>query len=125
MQSSIKLDCPICNTQNLSPAGDAYQCANCGMATDASFKGLTTEDEQYTAIDDSLKKFVRFIDDKMWIPSQVQFEQGSIQPIDDEGVLKYVATFENENVTSETYSEALGFIIEKFHNTASHEVTDG
>ena len=112
---NVTLECPICNTQNLKPAGDSYQCNNCGMATDKSFKGLTKTDEQYLAIDDDLKEFVKFIDGSMWVPSQVQFEQGSILPINKEGKLAYMATFNNESITSELFSEVLGFIIEKFH----------
>lgn len=111
----IKLDCPICNTQNLKPAGEAYQCNNCGMATDASFKGLTEESEQYLAIDDTLKEFVQFINDSMWVPSQVQFEGGGISPSNIEGKLHYTATFGEKSHTSETFSEVLGFIIEQFH----------
>tara|TARA_A100001201_G_scaffold142492_2_gene140840 strand:+ start:74 stop:418 length:345 start_codon:yes stop_codon:yes gene_type:complete len=111
----VKLQCPICETQNLKPAGESYQCNNCGMATDASFKGLTKESEQYLAIDDDLKEFVRFIDDSMWVPSQVQFEQGSILPAKVDGKLVYQTTFNEDSLTTELFSEALGFIIEKFH----------
>lgn len=111
----VTLDCPICNTQNLKPAGDAYQCNNCGMATDASFKGLTTESEQYLAIEDTLKEFVQFINDSMWIPSQVQFEGGGISPCNIEGKLHYSAVFGEKELVSETFSEVMGFVIEQFH----------
>ena len=111
----IKLECPCCGAQTLKPAGDAYQCNSCGMATDKAFEGLTESSEEYIGIHDSIKQFVQFIDNKMWVPSQVQFEFGSIIPVNIEDKLHYEATFGEDSITSERFDEVMGFIIEKFH----------
>ena len=115
MNQQIKFDCPICGTHNLTVQDTAMQCQHCGMATDEAYKGMTKESESYIILQDSIKPFVHFIDEQMWVPSQVQFEFGGITPINQDDELYYTAAFEEEHITTKLFSEALGFVIEKYH----------
>jgi len=118
----VKLDCPLCGTHNLKVQGTAMQCQHCGMATDEVYKDLDEQSEPYDVLQEDMKTFVRFIDNQMWIPSQVQFEFGAITPYNDNGVLMYEAVFGEDKIESKLFSEALGFVIEKFHGQATSQI---
>ena len=47
----VKLDCPICETHNLSYADGTKQCQHCGYCTTESYKNLTTESQEYVEIE--------------------------------------------------------------------------
>tara|TARA_A100001515_G_C4420091_1_gene160095 strand:+ start:168 stop:530 length:363 start_codon:yes stop_codon:yes gene_type:complete len=116
------LDCPLCGTHNLKVQGTAMQCQHCGMATDEVYKDLDESSEPYEVLQEDMRQFVKFIDGQMWIPSQVQFEFGAITPYNDDGILKYEAVFGEESIQSKLFSEALGFVIEKFHGQATSQI---
>ena len=111
----IKLDCPLCKTHNLKVQGTSKQCQHCGMATDELYKNVDKTNDLYLAIMDNIKPFVKFLDNQMWVPSQVQFEFGDITPIVKDGKLIYRSTFRDDSLESEIFAETLGFVIEKFH----------
>ena len=112
----VKLDCPICGTHNLNYEEGTSQCSHCGYCTTEAYENITEESEHYLALQDDIKPFVKFIDNKMWIPSQVQMPDGTIMPISKDDKLHYQVTKEgNVQYTCELFSEAIGYIIQNHY----------
>ena len=95
---NVTLDCPVCGTHNLSYNEGTKQCKHCGYCTTDIYKDLTEESESYLELLDDIKPHVKWIDNFMWIPSQVQMPNGSISPVDKDGELFYNVVINNENV---------------------------
>ena len=109
----VKLDCPVCGTHNLNYEDGTSQCSHCGYCTTETYKDLDTDSESYKELQEDIKPFVKFIDNKMWIPSQVQMPFGTILPVNKEDKLNYQVTVNDEVVyTAELFSEAIGYIIQ-------------
>ena len=117
---NVKLDCPVCGTHNLSYSDGTKQCQHCGYCTTESYKNLTTESQEYIELLEDIKQHVKWIDNSMWIPSQVQMPNGSILPVDKNGELHYVVVLDNEKVFScSLFSEAIGYIIQNHYGNQS------
>tara|TARA_B100001113_G_C20815277_1_gene494325 strand:- start:309 stop:659 length:351 start_codon:yes stop_codon:yes gene_type:complete len=113
---NVKLDCPLCETHNLSYSDGTKQCQHCGYCTTESYKNLNEDSQEYTELFEDIKKHVKWIDNCMWIPSQVQMPNGSISPVDKEGELYYEVMLDNKNVFScNLFSEAIGYIIQNHY----------
>lgn len=117
---NVKLDCPVCDTHNLTYAEGTKQCQHCGYCTTESYKDLTEDSPEYLELIDEIKPHVKWIEDSMWIPSQVQMPNGSIMPIDKDGKLFYEVVIENKQVYScNLFSEAIGYIIQTYYGGES------
>lgn len=116
--NKVKLDCPVCETHNLGYEEGTKQCQHCGYCTTAIYEGVTTESEDYMALQDDIKVFVKFIDNFMWIPSQVQMPNGQIIPVNNDGKLEYKVILNGEDkFQGKFFDEAIGYIIQAHYGS--------
>ncbi len=87
--SSIIGNCPLCEEHSLHIIGEnelqTQQCINCGYVTAEKFKlnGVKKEEhKEYKILTDSMKKWTKEVNERLWIPTILTLPIGMLYPDD-------------------------------------------
>ena len=115
-QFSIVSNCPLCEEHSLHVIGEGeeetMQCIACGYATGHKFRGFKDDtNEAYKALTPEMKKWSKYADGRIWIPSVMSLPFGMLYPLDDDnGEMRwYFASMVDIPITErENYPDGVG-----------------
>ena len=120
-QIKVVLDCPLCGEHELQIIEQDHiksqQCIGCGFSTTEkyTYEDNPKENQVYKDLGSDMKKWAKFEDNQIWIPSIIQIPHGMLYPIDEDSKMVWafipavkVEEGEKENYKKEdgTYYEA-------------------
>ena len=84
---SVVSNCPLCEEHSLHVMGEGkletQQCINCGYATAHKFKGFQDDtNEAYKILTGEMKKWSKYANGRVWIPSIITLPFGMLYPVD-------------------------------------------
>ena len=93
-QFSIVSNCPLCEEHSLHVIGEGeeetMQCIACGYATGHKFRGFKDDtNEAYKALTPEMKKWSKYADGRIWIPSVMSLPFGMLYPVNVKEKLKW------------------------------------
>ena len=112
---NVTSTCPLCEEQSLHVIGkdeqESQQCINCGFATANRFKGFMDEtNEAYSSLPDELKKWAKYENGMVWIPTVMALPIGLLHPTEESNVMKwaFASMVEISEEEKENYSDGKG-----------------
>ena len=84
----VVLNCPLCGKHTLNvfkKENEMMQCLSCGYSTNSQYKYKEdkTDNEYYSGLDPSMKRWSLEANDFIWLPSILTFDAGMLYPIDE------------------------------------------
>ena len=90
----VVLNCPLCGKHTLNvfkKENEMMQCLSCGYSTNSQYKYKEdkTDNEYYSGLDPSMKRWSLEANDFIWLPSILTFDAGMLYPIDVKNEMKW------------------------------------
>jgi hypothetical protein len=86
-------DCSLCKEHSLHVIGEKdtqmLQCLNCGYVSSPKFVGDKETNVEYKKLTDEMKRWAKFTEDRIWIPTIMTLPVGILYPYDDNGNMKW------------------------------------
>ncbi len=85
-------NCMLCGEHGLHAIGEGkalmFQCLNCGYMSNEQLNGKI-DNEFFKEMGDTIKKWAKYTEDRIWIPVQLTLPIGAIFPVDHKGDMKW------------------------------------
>ena len=124
-------NCFLCGEHTLHVAGteesQVMQCIACGYTTATKYMGSKEENEEYKKLTDEMKKWSKWENNRIWIPTVMTLPMGMLYPMDDEnGEMKWAwaSMTEISEEEKENYPNPDGGFYQKRIDTDNPKVFD-